>query len=50
MPSYWLVDPQALELSVLTLVDGAYLESAHLSGKVALSVDTPYPAVLRPFG
>lgn len=50
VPSYWLVDPAALELTVLALVEGEYLQTQQLSGQGELTVDVPFPVVVRPFG
>lgn len=42
-PSYWVVDPVAPAITVWELVDGAYVERAHVTGSVPLSVVHPYP-------
>ena len=45
-PSYWLVDPEALTVLVLELVDGAYAEVASGPGPVGLQ--RPFPVRLDP--
>lgn len=40
VPSYWLVDPQARELTVLSLHDGSYVETARGQH---LELHEPYP-------
>jgi Uma2 family endonuclease len=50
VPSYWVVDPDARELTVLTLIEGDYQQTQQLSGQQELSVTGPFPATLRPFG
>jgi Uma2 family endonuclease len=49
VPSYWVVDPIAQTLTVLSLQDGSYVESDRLTGQGQLSVDRPYPLTLMPF-
>ena len=45
-PAYWLVDPDALTVLVLELVDGTYVEVA--SGAGALQLERPFPVRLDP--
>ena len=47
VPSYWLVDPLEPSLTVLTLADGAYVETARVTGSESLTVDAPFPVTVR---
>ena len=47
VPSYWLVDPVEPSLSVLTLTDGLYVETARVTGDEPLTVQQPFGATLR---
>jgi Uma2 family endonuclease len=46
--SYWLFDPEAEELTVLELVDGAYVERAVVKGNDVFAAELPFvvPVVL----
>lgn len=48
VPSYWLFDVEAVTLTVLDLVDGAYVETATVSGDSAYDVERPFPIRLSP--
>ena len=48
VPSYWLVDPDGPAITVLELVDGAYVEVAHAAGDEVCSVERPYPLTVVP--
>lgn len=50
VPSYWVVDPEAQTLSVLSLVDGEYVETARLDGPGELTVSEPFPVTVSPWG
>ena len=43
VPSYWLVDPTTRTLTVLSLRDGAYVETAR---GTRLELDAPFPVVV----
>lgn len=47
VPSYWLVDPVEPSLTVLTLTDGVYVETARVAGSEPLTVDVPVEVTLR---
>jgi len=47
VPSYWLVDPSEPSMTVLTLTDGAYVETARVAGDEVLAVDHPFPVEIR---
>lgn len=42
VPSYWLVDPVEPSLTVLTLTDGLYVETARVAGSEPLNVTAPF--------
>lgn len=48
VPSYWLVCPDALELTVLELVDGAYEQVARVAGDEAYDATRPFPVRVVP--
>lgn len=48
VPAYWLVDPDALTLTVLHLDRGRYLEVAHVVGEQPYDATVPYPCRLVP--
>jgi Uma2 family endonuclease len=43
VPSYWLVDPDALTVTILELVGGQYEELAVVAGDAAYDVQRPFP-------
>ena len=47
VPQYWIVDPDEPALSVLTLVDGSYVETARIRGREALTITEPFPVTIR---
>jgi len=47
VPSYWLVDPVEPALTVLSLRDGEYLQTARTAGAQELPVDEPFPVTIR---
>ena len=46
--SYWLVDPLQPSITVLQLVDGHYVEVAHVVGDQTFNVTSPVPVTLNP--
>ena len=48
MPSYWLVDPDAPSLTVLELVEGAYVERARVERDQPWTATRPFPATAVP--
>ncbi len=48
VPSYWLLDPDALELTVLELVGGSYRDVARASGLGAVEMTRPFPVRIVP--
>ena len=48
IPSYWLIDPLLPSLTVLELVDGAYLEVAVVTGEQSYDAATPFPVRVVP--
>ena len=47
VPTYWLVDPIELSMTVLELdADGHYAETARLVGDGALAVERPFPVTV----
>ncbi len=47
VPQYWIADPDEPALSVLTLVDGEYVETARIRGREELTITEPFPATVR---
>ncbi len=47
VPSYWLVDPEALTIRVLEIAEGVYVERGTVTGDDELVVSAPFPLVLR---
>lgn len=45
---YWIVDPAVPSVTVLRLVDGAYVEDARAEGGQVLTVDEPLPLRIVP--
>jgi Uma2 family endonuclease len=48
VPSYWIVDLDDPAVTVLTLVDGSYVEQTTVTGDGELTVSEPFPVTLRP--
>ncbi len=47
VPSYWIVDPVEPSLTVLTLTDGLYVETARVTGAEPLTVEQPFEVTVR---
>lgn len=47
VPSYWLVDPVKPSLTVLTLTNCRYVETAHIIGSEQLHASEPFPVTIR---
>ena len=47
-PSYWLVDPLSVSITVLELDEGRYREVAHVVGDETCEVLLPYPMTIVP--
>ena len=47
-PSYWVIDPIELALIAWELVDGAYVEVAHVTGDEVFSARLPFPVDIIP--
>lgn len=47
-PSYWVFDPAEPALTVWELVDGRYVERAHVTGQDMHTVTMPYPMTIVP--
>ena len=45
---YWLADPGEPSLTVLDLVDGAYVETAHAVGDQTVAITAPFAVILNP--
>lgn len=48
VPSYWLVEPDELVLTVLELADGAYEQVAQVRGASAFTAARPFPVEISP--
>lgn len=48
VPVYWIVDPAEPSLTALHLVDGRYVEVAHVTGDAAHDAELPYPVRVVP--
>jgi Uma2 family endonuclease len=48
IPSYWIVDPLTPSVSVLELRDGAYVESASVSGDESWTATVPFAVTVVP--
>jgi Uma2 family endonuclease len=48
VPWYWVVDPQEPRLTVLQLVDGAYVEAADVRGHDAYAATAPFAVRVAP--
>jgi len=46
--SYWVVDPDELTLTAWELVDGVYVEVAHVTGDDVFHATRPFPLTIRP--
>ena len=46
--SYWVVDPDELSLTAWDLVDGAYVEVAHVTGEEEWTATSPFPVTVSP--
>ncbi|GAB2671223.1 Uma2 family endonuclease [Kribbella swartbergensis] len=46
--SYWIVDPEREELTVLELVEGRYVQRAVVTGKEAFDAEIPFPVRIVP--
>ncbi|MDQ6726051.1 MAG: Uma2 family endonuclease [Actinomycetota bacterium] len=42
VPAYWLIDPDAMTLTILELAGGSYVERAVLTGDMELAVNLPF--------
>ncbi len=42
VPAYWLIDPDAMTLTILELAGRSYVEWAVLTGDMELAVDLPF--------
>lgn len=47
-PSYWVVDPERPSVTVWELVDGAYIERAHVTGDETCAVRSPFELTVIP--
>jgi Uma2 family endonuclease len=47
-PSYWVIDPERVELTAWELVDGAYVQVADVSGPDAFHATKPFPVTVVP--
>lgn len=47
VPQYWILDPDEPRLTVLRLVDGAYVQTAAIAGREELHVTEPYEVTIR---
>lgn len=47
-PSYWVVDPDDPSLTAWGLVDGAYVEVAHVGAAESWTVSCPFSVVVQP--
>lgn len=50
VPWYWMVDPDEPSLTVLELVDGSYVEHAHVVGDGAYEATAPFAVRVVPSG
>jgi Uma2 family endonuclease len=46
--SYWVVDPIALTLTAWDLVEGRFVEVAHVTGDEDYSAERPFPVTIHP--
>ena len=47
-PAYWVIDPDALELTAWELRGGSYVEGAHVAGDEAYAATLPYDVEVAP--
>jgi Uma2 family endonuclease len=47
-PSFWVVDPDALELTAWELLNGAYVQVAHVVGEEPFRASRPFPVTVVP--
>lgn len=47
-PSYWVIDPDALELTTWELRHGEYVEAVHATGDTPFTAATPFPVTFSP--
>ncbi len=47
VPQYWIIDPDEPRLTVLTLTDGTYVQTATVAGREELYVTEPYEVTIR---
>ena len=45
---YWLADPHEPSLTILDLIDGEYVETAHAVGDESISLTAPFTITLNP--
>ena len=48
VPHYWLIDPDEPSIVALDLVDGTYVEAAHVTVTAAFETTTPFPFAVAP--
>jgi Uma2 family endonuclease len=48
IPAYWLIDPDAMTLTILELAGGSYVERAVLTGDMELAVSLPFAMTVLP--
>jgi Uma2 family endonuclease len=47
-PSYWIVDPVEVSLTAWDLVDGTYVQVAHVKGNSSWTAAQPFPVTVIP--
>lgn len=47
-PSYWTIEPSIPDLTVWSLVDGEYVETAHVAGSETYTAAQPFPVTIAP--
>lgn len=48
VPAYWLIDPDAMTLTILELAGGSYVERAVLTGDMEIAVNLPFAMTVLP--
>jgi Uma2 family endonuclease len=48
VPSYWVIGPQRMRLTVFELRDGGYLETVSVTGSEAYQAEKPFPVRIVP--